>query len=245
MAAHPLKAIVLSAYPSAQHDAQRSPVVPHTESMSEDSQLGVSRYGGVNVAFFWQHFAPEPLSQELPSRRATRSCCGPESTRKVECEPNSFSFFFLWSLSLQDWELVVLGKLRWNMSSVIPNDFIEHIIHRLPLPKDKLAMIRKHTLTFIALCATGNPVGVPSAPLPAHSAALLFSHPAECSHTYKHSPIMSHAWPPSSPCTLHWLSYPLSTASIRGFFLLAAAETLLLKQTFSTVSRENAYQPCV
>ncbi|XP_075886172.1 G1/S-specific cyclin-D2-like [Nelusetta ayraudi] len=55
---------------------------------------------------------------------------------------------------LLDWELVVLGKLRWNMASVIPNDFIEHIIHRLPLPKDKLAMIRKHTLTFIALCAT-------------------------------------------------------------------------------------------
>lgn len=42
------------------------------------------------------------------------------------------------------------------MASVIPNDFIEHIIRRLPLPKDKLAMVRKHTQTFIALCATGN-----------------------------------------------------------------------------------------
>ncbi|XP_034433967.1 G1/S-specific cyclin-D2-like [Hippoglossus hippoglossus] len=55
---------------------------------------------------------------------------------------------------LLDWELVVLGKLKWNMASVIPNDFIEHIIRRLPLPKDKLAMVRKHSLTFIALCAT-------------------------------------------------------------------------------------------
>lgn len=55
---------------------------------------------------------------------------------------------------LLDWELVVLGKLKWNMASVIPNDFIEHIIRRLPLPKDKLAMVRKHTQTFIALCAT-------------------------------------------------------------------------------------------
>ncbi|KAM7367219.1 hypothetical protein PAMP_015136 [Pampus punctatissimus] len=54
----------------------------------------------------------------------------------------------------EDWELVVLGKLKWNMASVIPNDFIEHIMRRLPLPKDKLAMVRKHTLTFIALCAT-------------------------------------------------------------------------------------------
>ena len=50
---------------------------------------------------------------------------------------------------------MVLGKLRWNIASVIPNDFIEHIVHRLPLPKDKLPLVRKHTQTFIALCATG------------------------------------------------------------------------------------------
>lgn len=55
---------------------------------------------------------------------------------------------------LLDWELVVLGRLKWNMASVIPNDFIEHIIWRLTLPKDKVAMVRKHTQTFIALCAT-------------------------------------------------------------------------------------------
>uniref|UniRef100_A0A3B3XCJ8 Cyclin N-terminal domain-containing protein n=1 Tax=Poecilia mexicana TaxID=48701 RepID=A0A3B3XCJ8_9TELE len=55
---------------------------------------------------------------------------------------------------LLEWELVVLGKLKWNMASVIPNDFIEHIMRRLPLPKDKQAMVCKHTLTFIALCAT-------------------------------------------------------------------------------------------
>ncbi|XP_029351292.1 G1/S-specific cyclin-D2b isoform X1 [Echeneis naucrates] len=55
---------------------------------------------------------------------------------------------------LLDWELVVLGKLKWNMASVIPNDFIDHILHRLPIPKDKLQMVRKHSLTFTALCAT-------------------------------------------------------------------------------------------
>lgn len=55
---------------------------------------------------------------------------------------------------LLNWELVVLGRLKWNMASVIPNDFIEHIIQRLTLPKDKVAMVRKHTQTFIALCAT-------------------------------------------------------------------------------------------
>lgn len=56
---------------------------------------------------------------------------------------------------LQEWELVVLGKLKWDMAAVIPNDFIEHIVRRLPLPMDKLAVVRKHTETFIALCATG------------------------------------------------------------------------------------------
>uniref|UniRef100_A0A3B4XGE9 Cyclin D2, a n=1 Tax=Seriola lalandi dorsalis TaxID=1841481 RepID=A0A3B4XGE9_SERLL len=52
------------------------------------------------------------------------------------------------------WELVVLGKLKWNLAAVTPNDFIEHIVRRLPLPEDKLALIRKHVQTFIALCAT-------------------------------------------------------------------------------------------
>lgn len=56
---------------------------------------------------------------------------------------------------LQEWELVVLGKLKWNLAAVTPNDFIEHIVRRLPLPEDKLALIRKHVQTFIALCATG------------------------------------------------------------------------------------------
>ncbi|MEQ2166565.1 hypothetical protein GOODEAATRI_029623, partial [Goodea atripinnis] len=55
-----------------------------------------------------------------------------------------------------EWELVVLGKLKWNLAAVTPNDFIEHIVRRLPLPEDKLALIRKHVQTFIALCATVN-----------------------------------------------------------------------------------------
>lgn len=59
-------------------------------------------------------------------------------------------------LYLQEWELVVLGKLKWNLAAVTPNDFIEHIIRKLPLPVDKLDLIRKHVQTFIALCATGS-----------------------------------------------------------------------------------------
>lgn len=68
-------------------------------------------------------------------------------------------------VSFQEWELVVLGKLKWNLAAVTPNDFIEHIVKRLPLPEDKLDLIRKHVQTFIALCATGN--GVSNAQNPA------------------------------------------------------------------------------
>ncbi|TKS73120.1 G1/S-specific cyclin-D2 [Collichthys lucidus] len=45
-------------------------------------------------------------------------------------------------------------ELLWNLAAVTPNDFIEHIVRRLPLPEEKLALIRKHVQTFIALCAT-------------------------------------------------------------------------------------------
>ncbi|NXQ74300.1 CCND2 protein, partial [Quiscalus mexicanus] len=55
---------------------------------------------------------------------------------------------------LQEWELVVLGKLKWNLAAVTPHDFIEHILRKVPLPQDKLLLIRKHAQTFIALCAT-------------------------------------------------------------------------------------------
>ncbi|CAJ0946348.1 unnamed protein product [Ranitomeya imitator] len=55
---------------------------------------------------------------------------------------------------MQEWELVVLGKLKWNLAAVTPHDFIDHILRKLPLPKDKLLIVRKHAQTFIALCAT-------------------------------------------------------------------------------------------
>ncbi len=59
------------------------------------------------------------------------------------------------SVSLLEWELVVLSKLKWNLAAITPLDFIEHILHKLPFPEDRLTLIRKHTQTFIALCATG------------------------------------------------------------------------------------------
>lgn len=38
---------------------------------------------------------------------------------------------------------------------MIANDFLAHILYHLPLPKDKMELVKKHAQTFIALCATG------------------------------------------------------------------------------------------
>lgn len=63
---------------------------------------------------------------------------------------HSFSEADLWS-----WELLVLSKLKWDMSAVTPHDFFDHILRRLPVDTAvwDVGMIRRHTQTFIALCA--------------------------------------------------------------------------------------------
>ncbi|NWI51760.1 CCND3 protein, partial [Calyptomena viridis] len=55
---------------------------------------------------------------------------------------------------LLHWELLVLEKLKWDLVSVIANDFLPHILHRLPLPLDRVELVKKHAQTFIALSAT-------------------------------------------------------------------------------------------
>ena len=64
-------------------------------------------------------------------------------------------FLFL-PFILQDWEILVLGKLKWDLSAVTPYDFLEQIFCRLSLPPAiNVSVIRKHAATFIALCCTG------------------------------------------------------------------------------------------
>lgn len=59
--------------------------------------------------------------------------------------------------SFQRWELLVLSKLKWDVSSVTPQDFLRHILRRLPLESASLdsTMVHRHAQTFIALCARG------------------------------------------------------------------------------------------
>lgn len=51
----------------------------------------------------------------------------------------------------------MLSKLKWDMSAVTPHDFFDHILRRLPVDTSAwdVGMIRRHTQTFIALCARG------------------------------------------------------------------------------------------
>lgn len=51
--------------------------------------------------------------------------------------------------------MLVLGKLKWDLAAVIAHDFLVLILHRLSLPSDRQALVKKHAQTFLALCATG------------------------------------------------------------------------------------------
>lgn len=53
---------------------------------------------------------------------------------------------------LLNWELLVLRRLKWDISAVTPNDFIEPILQRLPLAKG-IDVARNHAETFVAFCS--------------------------------------------------------------------------------------------
>lgn len=65
--------------------------------------------------------------------------------------PSILSFI----LHLQQFEQLVLSKLKWDLSAITPHDFIEQILHRLIISRLEASQLRKHAQTFIALCATG------------------------------------------------------------------------------------------
>lgn len=52
-------------------------------------------------------------------------------------------------------ELLALNKLKWDLASVTPHDFIEHFLAKLPIHQSSKQILRKHAQTFVALCATG------------------------------------------------------------------------------------------
>ncbi|XP_068169275.1 G1/S-specific cyclin-D1-like [Antennarius striatus] len=58
------------------------------------------------------------------------------------------------SCQLLQMELLVLTKLKWDLSSVTPLDFIDHFLSRLPVRRENIPILKKHAQTFVALCAT-------------------------------------------------------------------------------------------
>ena len=52
-------------------------------------------------------------------------------------------------------ESLVLSKLKWDLSAVTPQDFLQQVLSRLSLEKEQTEVIQKHAQTFVALCATG------------------------------------------------------------------------------------------
>ncbi|KAG9352139.1 hypothetical protein JZ751_020552 [Albula glossodonta] len=48
-------------------------------------------------------------------------------------------------------ELLALNKLKWDLASVTPHDFIEHFLSKLPISQDTKQILRKHAQTFVAL----------------------------------------------------------------------------------------------
>uniref|UniRef100_A0A131YX19 Cyclin D2 n=1 Tax=Rhipicephalus appendiculatus TaxID=34631 RepID=A0A131YX19_RHIAP len=54
---------------------------------------------------------------------------------------------------IQACELQVLDRLKWDVASVVANDFVDHLVTMLGLA-DCGDTVRRHANTFIALCAT-------------------------------------------------------------------------------------------
>uniref|UniRef100_A0A5F8GYJ3 Cyclin D3 n=1 Tax=Monodelphis domestica TaxID=13616 RepID=A0A5F8GYJ3_MONDO len=69
-----------------------------------------------------------------------------------ELKPHMRKMLAYWML--EDWEVIVLGRLKWDLAAVIAHDFLALILHRLPVPMDRRALVKKHAQTFLALCAT-------------------------------------------------------------------------------------------
>ncbi|XP_062320565.1 G1/S-specific cyclin-D3 [Osmerus eperlanus] len=55
---------------------------------------------------------------------------------------------------LLQWELPVVAGLEWNLGSVLPSDFLEPILHEIPIIPLNLHALRRHVHSYIALAAT-------------------------------------------------------------------------------------------
>ncbi|KAJ7999100.1 hypothetical protein DPEC_G00211910 [Dallia pectoralis] len=55
---------------------------------------------------------------------------------------------------LLQWELMVVAGLKWDLASVVPSDFLEPILHGMPIIPQNTHALRRHVHSYIALAAT-------------------------------------------------------------------------------------------
>uniref|UniRef100_A0A2K6LXB2 Cyclin D3 n=1 Tax=Rhinopithecus bieti TaxID=61621 RepID=A0A2K6LXB2_RHIBE len=63
-----------------------------------------------------------------------------------EIKPHMRKMLAYWML--EDWEVLVLGKLKWDLAAVIAHDFLALILHRLSLPRDRQALVKSTPRPF-------------------------------------------------------------------------------------------------
>lgn len=73
---------------------------------------------------------------------------------------NIFFFLFCFFSVQQQFELLVLNRLQWDLSAVTPLDFLELLLIRLPILSTKcpdltIDRVRLHAQAFISLGAKG------------------------------------------------------------------------------------------
>lgn len=66
-------------------------------------------------------------------------------------------------LFFQQWELLVLSLLKWELSTVTPLDFVQLLLSRLPLKTKRCSdinedKVRRHAQAFISLAARGKSI---------------------------------------------------------------------------------------
>ncbi|XP_054159568.1 G1/S-specific cyclin-D2-like [Oppia nitens] len=85
-------------------------------------------------------------------------------------EPHVLSYFTDYSVTVEEiiaWELLILRRIQWDVSSVVATDYLDHLFIRLPTIVSNNnntdntsshncydSIIRRHSSTFIALCTT-------------------------------------------------------------------------------------------
>jgi hypothetical protein len=70
---------------------------------------------------------------------------------------NSLVVYTDFSISVEElleWELLVLQMLKWDVHSMTPYDFLDQLLHRLPLSPVEYTALRSHSSKLIDICAT-------------------------------------------------------------------------------------------